>query len=97
MSLLLQALLGANVDGSGSSFHADGRRSGEGRIFRMRQSLRGRKADVYVERNRGGDLLLPIDSDIVRMIIGDDTMTCGVAAPRDSVATPRLPALQSFF
>jgi len=27
MSLLLQALLGANVDGSGSSFHVDGRKS----------------------------------------------------------------------
>jgi hypothetical protein len=26
MSPLLQSLLGANVDGSGSSFHADGRR-----------------------------------------------------------------------
>jgi hypothetical protein len=35
MSLLLQALLGANVDGSGSSFHADTRRSGEDDNFPM--------------------------------------------------------------
>ena len=36
MSLLLQALLGAKVDGSGSSLHADGRRSEEGQNFPMR-------------------------------------------------------------
>lgn len=29
MSLLLQSLLGAKVDGSGSSLHADGRRIGD--------------------------------------------------------------------
>jgi hypothetical protein len=29
MSLLLQALLGANVDDSGSSFHADGRENSD--------------------------------------------------------------------
>jgi hypothetical protein len=51
MSLLLQLLLGANVDGSGSSFHEDGRTSRDkGSNLPMDLSRKGR----LLEKQHGG-------------------------------------------